>query len=186
MEYNTERFSPIDIKVKKGEFAGEILHGFVDLEDDCDKFYSEPCNNAKTIIPLDDDNWVEVTKNDKGEWEEYDWGAPIFLSPMGCFTAALLNLNILTELSNEDDISTAGRCFKRLETRMKDAGYISDENDETHYTKDTESPKSIFIRTMNAFYPDTNKDQQETAYEIFIELLDAHGHARKMKATDEN
>lgn len=174
MEYgfnDYDRFYPIVVKVKKGKYKGQILHGYIDCDKDEDTFCFEPTDDAESI-PIGEDNWVEVEYKD-GEWVEIDWDQKIYLTPKGCFLSALFELNLV------DDLETANNCFNVFESRMKKAGYISDEEGKFHYKEGSETPEDMFIRTMNAFYPGTNTDQKETAYDLFAEMLKIHGNTKE-------
>ena len=186
----SKEFLPIKIKVKSGPKEGEILDGYLWLEEPDENemnFYSEESPDAQYILPYaDGKNWVELDENGN----EVDYGddnTTYSLSPKGCLLCAFEELGLVSSIAldcGEREGKNFENCFKLLEKRLDEAGYITDKNGETHYTKETESPKSIFLRTVNAYYPNSNDDQREAVWEVFSEHLERQGCGGKMKDND--
>ena len=62
---------------------------------------------------------------------------------------------------------------------MKNEGYITDENGDTHNTPDSKKPFDIFTKAIRGFYPDTSDDQLEAAWDLFIYHMERQGNIAK-------
>ena len=105
------------------------------------------------------------------------------LTPKTCLSITLNETSVShVDLFVEDD-----RCRKFesayiiLEQRMNNAGYITDKDGKTKYTKDSEKPKVIFSRTMKGFYPEATDEQIDAAWELFLYHMERQGNATRMK-----
>ena len=120
-----------------------------------------------------------MTKKEKdGGWR---------LTPKSCLSIALNETSISdVDLFVEDD---RHRKFESayiiLEQRMNNAGYITDKEGKTKYTKDSEKPEVIFSRTLMGFYPHATNEQVDAAWELFLYHMERQGNARKMKKEGE-
>ena len=105
------------------------------------------------------------------------------LTPKSCLLIALNETSISdADLFVEDD---RHRKFESayiiLDQRMNNAGYITDKEGKTKYTKDSEQPVVIFSRTMKGFYPDATNEQIDAAWGLFLYYMERQGNATKMK-----
>ena len=105
------------------------------------------------------------------------------LTPKSCLLIALNETSISdADLFVEDD---RHRKFESayiiLDQRMNNAGYITDKEGKTKYTKDSEQPVVIFSRTMKGFYPDATNEQIDAAWELFLYYMERQENATKMK-----
>ena len=105
------------------------------------------------------------------------------LTPKACLSIALdetsiSNGNLFVEDDRHHKFESA---YLILEQRMNNAGYITDNDGNTKYTKDTEKPESIFSRTIKGFYLDASDEQIDAAWELFIYHMVRQGNAKRMK-----
>ena len=68
---------------------------------------------------------------------------------------------------------------------MKSEGYITDENGNTHSTPESKKPFDIFTRTIRGFYPNTNDEQLEAAWELFIYHMERQGNIAKTNRVED-
>ena len=115
------------------------------------------------------------------EEEEKLSDAPLALTPKACLEIALTDTGISDVDIFVEDISNRKFCsaFTILERRMKSEGYITDENGNTHSTPESKKPFDIFTRTIRGFYPNTNDEQLEAAWELFIYHMERQGNIAK-------
>ena len=117
------------------------------------------------------------------EEEEKLSDAPLALTPKACLEIAISDtgisdVDIFLEDANNRKFCSA---FTILERRMKNEGYITDENGDTHSTPDSKKPFDIFTKTIRGFYPDTSDDQLEAAWDLFIYNMERQGNLAKKK-----
>ena len=120
--------------------------------------------------------------------EEDKWkDEPITLSPKGCLGIALEDTSIADDvLFLEDERNKKyDSAYLILEKRMKDAGYITDENGETKDSTDSEKPAVIFSRTIKGFYPKASEEQIAAAWDLFIYHMERHGNLRHRTAPNQ-
>lgn len=115
------------------------------------------------------------------EEEEKLSDVPLALTPKACLEIALTDTGISDVDIFVEDINNRRFCsaFTILERRMKNEGYITDENGDTHHAPDSKKPFDIFIRTIRGFYPNTNDDQLEDAWELFVYHMERQGNIAK-------
>ena len=68
-----------------------------------------------------------------------------------------------------------------LERRIDDAGYITDIDGKTKYDENSESPKSIFTRTIKGFYPEATEEQISVVWDLFVYHMERQGNIAKKK-----
>ena len=117
------------------------------------------------------------------EEEEKQSDAPLALTPKACLEIAISDtgiseVDIFVEDANNRKFCSA---FTILERRMKNEGYITDENGDTHNTPDSKKPFDIFTKAIRGFYPDTSDDQLEAAWDLFIYHMERQGNIAKKK-----
>lgn len=107
--------------------------------------------------------------------------APLALTPKACLEIALTNTGISDVDIFVEDVNNRKFCsaFTILERRMKSEGYITDENGATLSTPESKKPFDIFSRTIRGFYPNTNDDQLEDAWELFVYHMERQGNIAK-------
>ncbi len=115
------------------------------------------------------------------EEEEKLSDIPLVLTPKACLEIALTDTGISDIDIFVEDVNNRRFCsaFTILERRMKNEGYISDENGDTHHTPESKKPFDIFSRTIRGFYPNTNDDQLEAAWDLFIYHMERQGNIAK-------
>ena len=117
------------------------------------------------------------------EEEEKLSDAPLALTPKACLEIAISDTGISDVDIFVEDAKNRKFCsaFTILERRMKNEGYITDENGDTHNTPDSKKPFDIFTKTIRGFYPDTSDDQLEAAWDLFIYNMERQGNLAKKK-----
>lgn len=115
------------------------------------------------------------------EEEERLSDKPLALTPKACLEIALTDTGISdVELFVEDERNRKFcSTYTILEHRMSSAGYITDENGETHIATDSEKPLGIFKRTIRGFYPNTSDEQLDAAWDLFVYHMERQGNLAK-------
>ena len=117
------------------------------------------------------------------EQEETFANAEFVLSPKGCLDVALSDAGIV-EIDfdeNNKDTRKFNSAFLILEKRMKDAGYITDDDGETKEKNGSEEPFDIFHRTIKGFYPEVTDNQVSVVWDLFVNNLERCGHTKSEK-----
>jgi len=93
------------------------------------------------------------------EEEEKLSDAPLALTPKACLEIAITDTGISDVDIFVEDVNNRRFCsaFTILEHRMKNEGYITDENGDTHSTSESKKPFDIFTKTIRGFYPNTRQ-----------------------------
>lgn len=117
------------------------------------------------------------------EEEEKLSEVPLALTPKACLEIAITDTGISDVDIFVEDVNNRKFCsaFTILERRMKSEGYITDENGETHSTPESKKPFDIFTKAIRGFYPNTNDDQLEAAWDLFIYHMERQGNLAKQK-----
>lgn len=108
------------------------------------------------------------------------------LTPIVCLSIAF-NETSISEVNlfvEDDKYRKFESAYIILEQRMNKAGYITDKDGNTKYTKDPEKPETIFSRTIKGFYPEVTDEQIDAAWELFLYHMERQGNATKMKKLD--
>lgn len=118
--------------------------------------------SSEEWVPLWDDG-TEMSDDDK-----------LSLTPYSCFLLAISDTEIDGDIHIfEGKKPKARKCFDLFEKRAKEAGAIKDKGEEDNGKQcSTEELKNIFVKTVNGFYPQTNLDQREAAFDLFIENME--------------
>lgn len=108
------------------------------------------------------------------------------LTPKACLSIALDETSITdgNPFIEDDRHRKFESAYIILEQRMNNAGYITDKDGNTKYTKDPEKPEAIFSRTIKEFYPDTSDEQIDAAWELFLYHMARQGNTKEMKKLD--
>lgn len=120
-------------------------------------------------------------KEKKTDSSDERWG----LTPKTCLAIALTDTKISpTDVFLEDiNEHTFRSAYIILEKRMNNAGYITDKEGKTKDEKGTDTPETIFTRTIKGFYPDASEEQILAAWELFVYHMIQQGNVEK-KSSD--
>lgn len=105
------------------------------------------------------------------------------LTPKSCLAIAINETSISDfDMFVEDERRQKFEStYTILERRIDDAGYITDKDGKTKYDKNTESPMSIFSRTIKGFYPVATEEQISAAWDLFIYHMERQGITTKIR-----
>ncbi len=119
-------------------------------------------------------------KSKKDHKEDEGWR----LTPKSCLAIAISETSISDfDMFVEDERNRKFEStYTILERRIDNAGYITDKDGKTKYDENSESPKSIFSRTIKGFYPDTTEEQISAAWDLFVYHMERQGNITKKKS----
>lgn len=104
------------------------------------------------------------------------------LTPLSCFGVALGDANIVEDKFAELETKRFRKAFDIFEQKMKDNGYAPVYDNIHRDVENPERPDDIFKKVVKVFYPESDEDQREIAYDLFIYHMKRHGNIK----TEEN
>ena len=117
-------------------------------------------------------------------FEDIPDDAVLTLTPLSCFGVALGDANIVDDKIAELYSERFRKAFAIFEQKMQDNGYAPVYDDIHKDVESPERPDDIFKKVVKVFYPESDEDQREIAYDLFIYHMKRQGNIKTKE--DEN
>ena len=111
-------------------------------------------------------------------FEDIPDDAEFTLTPLSCFAFALDDANIVDDMFEELESDRFRKAFAIFERKMQNNGYAPVHDDIHRDVENPERPDDIFKKVVKVFYPESDEDQREIAYDLFIYHMKRQGNLK--------